>query len=96
MMEKHIILEAVNPDTASGRKPKIYSIDPNCRNIVVIDLGSSPAKIGIADLSGNLLSYETFSFIDENNPTACINNVIAFVKSLIKKNECDEEQHRCL
>lgn len=85
MLQKHLLIETIDSGTAAGRKPKLYAIDPACRNLVVIDLGSNPAKIGIADLSGRLLFYDTVWFIQEDNPKTCIENVITFVKSSIEK-----------
>ncbi len=96
MHAENILVETIDTDTAAGRKPKVYSINSSCCTIIAVDLGDSPIKIGISDLSGGLLFDEPVVFTDENNPETCIDDVISSIRTMLSKNTLRLETVSCI
>lgn len=68
LVARGLITEDVPAASTGGRPPQTFALNPGAGYIGVIDVGGSRTRVGIADLSGDLLDHSLLEVAVETGP----------------------------
>lgn len=93
MLSEGLLKEQVTPVTTTGRKPKLFSLNPNYGYIMGVELGLlHMAKTGIFTLDGSLICSSIISYEPQWEAEEIINNVINVIEERFKALSLDRKR----
>ncbi|MGL5015503.1 MAG: ROK family transcriptional regulator [Bacteroidales bacterium] len=92
LIESGYVLDFGKHDTAGGRKPNIYGLNPNAGYFVGVDIKRHSLSIGAFDFTGNLIMSESnIEFKLENTPEA-LNSLCKSINEFITRNNLNDDR----
>ena len=82
LLASNLVIEAGTGPSAGGKPPKLVAPNPEGRSIIALDISSSRFQGAVVDLSGDLITTESF---DGATGDAAIDTVIGMVSTLAEK-----------
>lgn len=89
LLEKNLIFEMGVGDNVYGRKSTLLKINEFCFFSIGIDIGATKVRIGIADLLGRLLSYQTYPLLEK--PEEFLTSLRRYTEDLLRQTKCSWE-----
>ena len=86
LIEQGLIIENGQEDVPLGRKPELFTVNPNgvvILSVLLKDLGD--VEIAVVDLKGTILSHESFTLLIKEPPQAAVDEIAWFVNTALAK-----------
>ncbi|MGL4993802.1 MAG: ROK family transcriptional regulator [Bacteroidales bacterium] len=92
LIDDGYVIDFGKHDTAGGRKPNIYGLNPNAGYFIGVDIKRHSLSIGAFDFTGNLiLSDSNIQFKLENTPLA-LDNLCKSINEFILRHEFENSK----